>query len=281
MKRAGITGIAALSLMLVGACSSSSDSEPATISAPVADSDAPAPETTPAGELEGGAAPYKLAIAEDGSTIRFDSCSGPIRILVNPGDLQEAADPYTDVDVAAQLGELFTQYAEEVSEASGLEVVYGGTTDQALDPALSDEQVIIFNFGSVGFPGREDEYVDEVAIFGAAKDGWTQILSFQHFENSEGFSIHYEEAAKLAGGSRDAGIDEAGKRWLKTALGRALGLQELTEEDMVAAGIAPAEHGAQIMYTDSHQEQNGTYNLMWGEGDKAGLAALGASNACF
>jgi hypothetical protein len=35
------------------------------------------------------------------------------------------------------------------------------------------------------------------------------------------------------------------------------------------------------MYTDSFKENDGVYNLTWGEGDKAGLAAVGATNECF
>lgn len=274
-----LIGAVALSVAFIAGCSSGTR-QPFTESQldPMSDG---SEQMLPEPVVQGGASPFELAIAGDGSTTRFNACSGPIRILLNPGDLQEKAAPYTDVDVAAQIGELFTQYAQELSEATGFEVVYGGTTDLALDVLLPESQVIVFNFGSTGFPGREDSYFEVLPIYGAQQDGWLQITSYQHFENSTGFSVHYDEAAKLAGGSRDVGIDEAGKRWLKTALGLALGLMELNEDDMVAAGIPVEQHAAQVMYTDSHQEQDGVYNLTWGDGDKAGLAAVGADNPCF
>ncbi len=283
MKRvrtgSAVAGAVAVTMAMIAGCSSGSR-QPFTNTQtdPMGDG---SEQSVPEPVVEGGSAPYKLAVAGDGSTTRFDGCIGPIRILLNPGDLQETASPYTDVDVAAQLGELFTQYAQELSEVTGFEIVYGGTTDQPLDLFLAESQVIVFNFGPTGFPGREDSYYEALPIYSAQQDDWLQISSYQHFENSTGFSVHYDEAAKLAGGSRDVGIDEAGKRWLKTALGLALGLMELNEDDMVAAGIPPEQHAAQVMYTDSHQEQDGVFNLVWGDGDKAGLAAVGASNTCF
>lgn len=276
----GALSVAALSLGVLGACSSSSEEQPAPETSPVADSAAPAPDSVPT-EPADPASLFTLVTDGDGLSPRFDACTGPIRILLNAGNLQEAASPYTDVDVAAQLGELFTEYAQEIADATGFDVEYGGITDLALDPALAETNVIVFHFGSTGLPGRETEYVDDVTVFGAQKDTWIQILNYQHFENSSGFSIHYEEAAKLADGSRDVGIDEAGKRWLKTVLGKAFGLQELNENDMLSARIPTEQHGDQIMYTDSHQEQDGAYNLTWGDGDKAGLAAVGATNECF
>lgn len=275
-----VAGAVAVSIALIAGCSSGSR-QPFTDTQINGADDGSTEQTLPVAVVEGGSAPYKLAVAGDGSNTRFNSCSGPIRILLNPGDLQEKVAAFTDVDAAAQLGELFTQYAQELSDATGLEIVYGGITDIGLDLFLTEEQVIVFNFGSVGFPGQEDSYFEGHPMYGTQQDGWIQILNYQHFENSNGFSIHYEEAAKLAGGSRDVGIDEAGKRWLKTALGLALGLMELDENDMVEAGIPPEQHAAQVMYADSHQEQNGAYNLTWGDGDKAGLAAVGASNPCF
>lgn len=277
----GLIGAAALSLVVLGACSSANDgADSSTESTPVVESSAPG--STPSSVASADPTSlYKLAITEDGSSTRFDSCAGPIKILLNPGDLQAESAQFTDVDVADQLGDLFTTYAQELSELTGLEIVYGGLTDKGLDPALADAQVIVITFGPTGFPGREDSYEDQVSTYGKTKDGWVQIVNFQHFENSNGFAIHFEEGAKVAGGDRTVGIDEAGKRWLKTILGKALGLEQLTEDDMMTAGIPTEEHGAQIMYTDSHQEQDGSYNLTWGEGDKAGLAAVGANAGCF
>lgn len=282
MKRRGMLGIVAVTTVVLGACSSSNDSDSQT-SEPMSMetvSTEPAPDTQAPSELSNGQL-FALAQTEDGSNARFDSCAGPIRILLNVGDLQQAVASYTDVDVAAQLGELLTQDAQELSEATGMDIQYGGTTDITLSDELADKQVIVLNFGSVGFPGREDSLLEQKAMYGASKDGWQQIVSFQHFESSLGFYIHFEEAAKLAGGSRDVGIDESGKRWLKTILGEALGLRQLTEQDMESAGVPVEEHGAQIMYSDSHKEKDGVYNLTWGDGDKAGLAAVGADNGCF
>ncbi len=272
-------GIAAVSVALLGACSSGG-SESAVETTPAATDGVPTPETAPPGSVAGGTAPYKLTTAQDGTTTRFDACTGPIRILLNPGDLQAAAAAYTDVDVVAQMGELLTQYAQEIASVTGFEITYAGTTDMALNLNLDEDQVIVFHFGPTGFAGG-DPYSDEFSAYGKQKDGWSQIRNYQHFEESVTFSNHYNEAAKLAGGSRDAGIDEAGKRWLKMTLGVALGLQPLIEEDMVAAGIPTQDHGKQIMYNDSHVEQDGVYNLTWGDGDKAGLVAVGADNACF
>lgn len=279
MSRGRVLGITAVSVMFLGACSSSSNSEPTAsdpvvaVTEPSTDSSAPSPVS------EGPV--FALAQTDDGSTRRFDSCSGPIRILLNPGNLQERVAEYTDVDVAAQIGELLTQAAAELSELTGLEIEYAGTTDLALSDELAEKQVIVLNFGSVGFPGREDSFYEQVALYGASKDGWQQTVSFQHFESSEGFYIHFEEGAKLANGARDVGIDDSGKRWLKTILGEALGLRQLTDVDMVDAGVAEDARGAELMYSDSYKEKDGVYNLTWGEGDTAGLAAVGADLACF
>ena len=277
--RIAVASIATVSMVL-GACSSSSDSEPAAETTPVADMGEPTSDSAPSGPTDASTL-YTLVTDGEGQSMRFDACTGPIRILLNPGNMQDEAAPYTDVDVAAQIGELFTEYAQELAGITGFEIEYGGITDLGLDPALAETNVIVFHFGATGFPGRENEYVDDASVFGATTDGWLQIVNYQHFENSNGFAIHFQEGAKLAGDSRDVGIDEAGKRWLKTVLGKALGLQELNENDMLSANIPTEEHGAQIMYTDSHQEQDGVFNLTWGEGDKAGLVAIGATNACF
>ena len=280
MSRVRTLGIAAVSAISLAACSSSNEPAPvATEPAPTTPAE-PAPNTeppaaSPASEL------YALFQTDEGKSTRFDSCSGPIRILLNTGDLQEVVAEYTDVDVTAQIGELLTEIAAELSGATGFEIEYGGTTDIALSDELAETQVIVLNFGSTGFPGREDSLFEQKAIYGASVDTWQQIVSFQHFESSAGFYIHFEEAAKLADGSRDVGIDEAGKRWLRTILGEAFGLRQLSENDMVASNIPVEQHGDQLMYTDSHKEIDGVYNLTWGEGDKAGLALVGADNACF
>ena len=282
MKRRGLLGIVAASAIVLGACSSSSDpGSPASV--PVTEgvqtSEVPTDSAAPTDMADG--ALYALTTTEDGSTTRFDSCAGPIRILLNTGDLQEVISSYTDVDAATQIGELLTQNAQELSEATGMDIQYAGTTDIAPSDELADTQVIVLNFGSVGFPGREDSLYEQKAIYGASKEGWQQIVSYQHFESSLGFYIHFEEAAKLADGRRDVGIDESGKRWLKTILGEALGLRQLTDMDMEAAGVSVEERGAQIMYTDSYKENDGVYNLTWGEGDLAGLAAVGVDSGCF
>lgn len=275
MRRVGTFGLAVAAMTLIGACSSSSDSG-SSGSEPSASQPA-----TSVSDVQPGGPAYAFARTDDGMMMRFDPCAGRIRILLNPGDLQQEADPYTDVDVVAQMGELLTQYAQELTELTGMQIEYAGTTDIPLNVELEDRQVIILNFGSTGFPGAEDSYADRLNIYGAEKDGWKQIVSHQYFESSKGFYIHYEEAAKLANGDENVGIDEAGKRGLKTILGEALGLRQLTEDDMLAAGIPIEKHGAEIMYTDSHQEQNGVYNLTWGEGDKAGFAAIGVDKGCF
>lgn len=276
----GTIGALALSITLIAGCSSGAR-QPFAVDSTTTRMIGP-PETLPPPVVSGGSNPYKLTVAGDGSTIRFDGCSGPIRILLNPGDLPAVVAEYTDVDVAAQLGELLTQYAQELSELTGFEIVYGGATNIGPDASLTEQQVIVLNFGSIGFPGREDEYTDSVFLYGGKiEDGWIQIGSHQHFENSTGFTVHYTETLKLKNGDRSIGIDDAGKRSLKTLLGQALGLAQLTEEDMLTAGVPVEEHGAQIMYTDSHVELEGVYNLAWGDGDKTGLAAVGASNACF
>ena len=280
--RVGAVSIALFSVAVLGACSSSSDSgsEPIETAAPepaVTEpaSDSSEPVTEPSGPV------YALAQADDGSSWRFDACSGPIRILLNTGDLQDEVAEYTDVDVAAQIGEILTQAAAELAGVTGFEIEYAGTTDSALSDELAEKQAIILNFGSTGFPGREDSLFEQKAIFGTSKDGVSQIVSFQHFESSLGFYIHFQEGAKLADGARDVGIDDAGRRWLRTILGEALGLRQLTDADMTDAGVAEDARGAEIMYTDSYKEKDGVYNLTWGEGDKAGLAAVGATNECF
>ncbi len=280
--RVGAVSIALFSVAVLGACSSSSDSgsEPIETAAPepaVTEpaSDSSEPVTEPSGPV------YALAQADDGSSWRFDACSGPIRILLNTGDLQDEVAEYTDVDVAAQIGEILTQAAAELAGVTGFEIEYAGTTDIALSDELAEKQAIILNFGSTGFPGREDSLFEQKAIFGTSKDGVSQIVSFQHFESSLGFYIHFQEGAKLADGARDVGIDDAGRRWLRTILGEALGLRQLTDADMTDAGVAEDARGAEIMYTDSYKEKDGVYNLTWGEGDKAGLAAVGATNECF
>lgn len=278
----GAVSIALLSVAVLGACSSSSDSgsEPVETAAPqpaVTEpaTDTSAPVTEPSGPV------YALAQAEDGSSWRFDACSGPIRILLNTGDLQDEVSAYTDVDVEAQIGDILTEAAAELAEVTGFEIEYAGATDIALSDELADEQVIVLNFGSTGFPGREDSLFEQKAIFATSKDGVSQIVSFQHFESSLGFYIHFQEGAKLADGARDVGIDDAGRRWLRTVLGEALGLRQLTDADMTDADVAEDARGAEIMYTDSYKENDGVYNLTWGEGDKAGLVAVGATNECF
>ncbi|MFM8856755.1 MAG: hypothetical protein ACKOI2_06045 [Actinomycetota bacterium] len=280
--RVGAISVALFSISVLGGCSSSSDSgsEPIETAAPQPAGTEPATDTSePVTEPSGPV--YAFAQAEDGSSWRFDACSGPIRILLNTGDLQDEVSSYTDVDVTAQIGELLTQAAAELAEVTGFEIEYAGTTDIALSDELADKQVIVLNFGSTGFPGREDSLFEQKAIFATSKDGVSQIVSFQHFESSLGFYIHFQEGAKLAGGARDVGIDDAGKRWLKTILGEALGLRQLTDADMIDAGVAEDARGAEIMYTDSYKEKDGVYNLTWGEGDKAGLVAVGATNECF
>lgn len=277
MKRVAVLAIASASIALVAACSSSDDGAAPAQSTPTG----PA-ESAPASVAEASADTlFKLTMAEDGSTTRFDSCAGPIKILLNAGDLQQQAAPYTDVDVVAQMEELFTQTAKELSDMTGLDIQYGGTTDLALNPDFQDPQVILVVFGPAGFPGREDQASDQLAIYGKKTGDWLQIKNFQYFENSYSFSFHYESAAKAANGSRDIGIDEAGRRSLRTVLGEALGLSPLIEDDMVSAGIPTDKHADQVMYTDSHVERDGEYNLTWGDGDKAGFALVGAKSGCF
>lgn len=277
MKRVAALALATVSIAFVGACSSSDDGAVPAQSTPTVP-----PESAPASVAEASADTlYKVTVVEDGSTTRFDSCAGPIKILFNAGDLKEQAAPYTDVDVIAQLDELFTQTAKELSDMTGLDIQYGGTTDLDLNPDLQDSQVILIKLGATGFPGRESEASDQLAIYGKKTGEWLQIKSFQYFENSYSFAFHYESAAKAADGSRDIGIDDAGRRSLKTVLGEALGLSPLIEDDMVSAGVPTDKHADQVMYTDSHVERDGSYNLTWGDGDKAGFALVGSKSGCF
>jgi hypothetical protein len=221
---------------------------------------------------------------------RWDPCGGPVRIAINPnGFLSE--------DQIADWESKVLQWAGEITQASGLAVVYSGQTDETPrpmqywgDPGVpggirrSPVDILIYwgphdstpyaeiSYSTDWYRGRTRTEKDQDLWLGESR--WTAMIYYDIHINTNGSDYYW-----LQPGS--------GSRFLMNVLGMAFGLTGLHyKENMpksqignVPDGGLPDDFRTEIMYwqgwglgTISDPE--------WGPGDLIGFGLVGSNNGC-
>ncbi|MGB8862418.1 MAG: hypothetical protein WCC60_24395 [Ilumatobacteraceae bacterium] len=204
---------------------------------------------------------YKLYEAE-GVNVRFNPCQNPITILFNPVG-------YLDDGQVARVEAVLIEQAAELSVLTGMNIVYGFLTDEVSQSKYKYGEKILIH---VGMPGE--------GLIAAGDDyGWNWHYSWDR--TSGGFrevdAVQAQINADVGSFFDSDSFDSMGRKLLMFLLGAAMGLNALSDADMVAAGSTdPAHWDEEIMY------RTGLPSVpTWGPGDRAGLAAVGAVNGCF
>lgn len=204
---------------------------------------------------------YKL-YESGGVNVRFNPCQNPITILFNPAG-------YLDDGQVARVEALLVEQAAELSVLTGMNIVYGGLTDEVSQDKFKYGEKILIH---VGMPGE--------GVLGAGED----YMWFTHrsWDRSSG-GFREVDAVQVQINAESSSLFDAdsfstiGRRRLMQILGGALGLAVLDDEDMVAASSTDSAHwGDEIMNWSSTPVAP-----TWGPGDREGLFLVGAVNGCF
>ena len=198
----------------------------------------------------------------EGVNFRFNPCQNPITILFNPVG-------YLDDGQVARIEAVLIEQAAEVSVLTGMNIVYGGLTDEVSQDKYKSGETILIH---VGMPGEG---------LLKAGDDYPSTMTYSWDRSSGGFrEVDVAQAQINANNSSyfDAhNFDTIGTQLLMVILGQALGLALLDDYDMVAGGSTDAAHwGDEIMNWSSTP-----LVPTWGPGDREGLSLVGAVNGCF
>lgn len=204
---------------------------------------------------------YKLYEA-NGTKYRWNPCQNPIEILLNP------TAKLNETQLAA-LEAFLTQQAAELSGHTGMEIEYGGLSEDTSAVGYARGEEILIHIDVPGQGILQDDKPFEGSISGdRVKNGFREIDSVQFQYNSN--SLQY-----LFTGDE---LRPYGQWLVMLMLGNALGLNPLNDADMTAAGSTdPLGWEKEIMYYGGAHEDTPT----WGPGDIQGLAEVGASVGCF
>jgi len=208
----------------------------------------------------------KLKIYDEAYNPRFNPCNDPIEIKLNPGG------HLSEVDIA-NVEEFLRQQADQLSVLTGVTIVYDGLTSQASVEVYQGGEYILLHFG---LPG---EGLLEVGSDGPRgwSFSWDRLRG--NFMEINAFKIQVN-AELISYGSSP--LDNADKRFLMLLLGESLGLDILTDEDMLRADPPgdPSSWSREIMYVDSYFRSSDA-PAVWGAGDAYGFAVVGANSGCF
>jgi subtilisin family serine protease len=224
---------------------------------------------------------------------RWDPCSGPVRIAINPNGF------LNQVQVADWESKL-RQWSAEITQASGLAVVYAGQTDLTPRPKISAEgryalkerslvDILIY-WGPPADPdtsisqfGDSSQSVDAFrgrtmqefwADIGAGKARWDAYLAYD-------IHIHTHESrpSRLQPG--------ANSKYLMYFLGQAFGLAPLSlaknlpylQIGNVPDGGLPDDFKTEMMVFGGWGSGTSS-DPKWGPGDLIGFGLVGADNGC-
>ena len=198
----------------------------------------------------------------EGVNFRFNPCQNPITILFNPvGYLADGQ--------VARIEAVLIEQAAEVSVLTGMNIVYGGLTDEVSQDKYKSGETILIHVGmpGEGVLGADEDYLwSTLRSLDRSSGGFREVDSVQaqiNANNSSYFDLH--------------NFVTIGTQLLMVILGQALGLALLDDYDMVAGGSTDAAHwGDEIMNWSSTP-----LVPTWGPGDREGLSLVGAVNGCF
>jgi hypothetical protein len=190
------------------------------------------------------------------TNVRWDPCSGPIRVKINPNS-------YVSATRLAEWETHLTSVTSEISSISGLDIVYAGITSTPLrntHPNGRTSTDILFYVmppGPLGDPGG--------TVLDAESWGQPGYWTVSDFTGQWGEIYSFDFAI-------NANFVEDSSHWWKQHLmyylGMALGLGEL-EENILTEIMGWYGWGS------------GSYgNPAWGPGDRIGLGLVGANNGC-
>lgn len=188
-----------------------------------------------------------VAVTDDGLPVRYDPCR-PLRYVFTPEHAPAGAAE--DVAAAARL----------VAAATGIDIVYAGTTNEAVGadrPAFQPRR-----YGDRWAPILIGWMPHDSAIFDLDSVG---VAGSEARQNTRGRPVFVSGAIVLNGAEQLANGFGAGRTWGKVLLhewGHVLGLDHV-------------EDPAQVMNPDLVSSP-----ATWGTGDLAGLRALGRAAGC-
>ena len=216
--------------------------------------DEPSPSFAAGDVVEGGQSPLgygaRFVDAETGDAVRYDPCT-PIHYVVNPALAPDGG--LEDVHTAMRL----------TAEASGLDFVYDGETDEA--PSATRPTYLPDRYGERWAPVLIAWSNDMSAAAPAGTDWQTLGLAGSSFERNEDGELVYVsgQAVFNAGAGLKSGF--AGETWGQVILheiGHIVGLNHVSDPQSVmnpVHGLRPAA---------------------WGHGDRRGLWELGLGSGC-
>lgn len=198
-----------------------------------------------------------------GNKYRWNPCQNPIKILLNPtGKLTPGQQ--------ASLEAFLTQQATELSQLTGMTIVYDGLTEEISGRGYAYGEEVLIHIDVPGGDGLlQDDKPFEGSISGdRIKNGFREIdaVNFHYNANALQYLFLGDE------------LHPYGQWLVMLMLGNSLGLNPLSDADMTAGGSNdPEGWEKEIMYFGGkHQE-----TPVWGPGDIKGLAEVGASAGCF
>ena len=188
-----------------------------------------------------------IAVGSDGSPVRYDPCR-PLHYVFNPEHAPAGAAE--DVAVAARL----------VADATGIEIIYDGETNESVGRSRASYQP--GRYGDRWAPILIGWMPHDSAIFDVDSVG---VAGSEARQNGSGRPVFVSGAIVLNGAEQLANGFGAGRTWGKVLLhewGHLLGLDHVNDP-------------AQVMNPDLVSSP-----ATWGTGDLAGLRALGRGAGC-
>ncbi|MDQ4065195.1 MAG: matrixin family metalloprotease [Actinomycetota bacterium] len=188
-----------------------------------------------------------IAVTDDGSPVRYDPCR-PLHYVFNPEHAPAGAAE--DVAAAARL----------IADATGMDIVYDGTTNEPIARTRASYQPR--RYSERWAPILIGWMPHDSAIFDIDSVG---VAGSEARQNARGRPVFVSGAIVLNGAEQLANGFGAGRTWGKVLLhewGHVLGLDHVTDP-------------AQVMNPDLVSSP-----ATWGTGDLAGLRALGRGAGC-
>jgi serine/threonine protein kinase len=211
---------------------------------------------------------YKL-LEFEGVQVRWNPCDGPISIYLNTaGKLRPAQE--------ASVARFLSKTAIELTEMTGLVVLYAGATSDKTRNAYRSGERILIQIDSPGngiLPSSDSEYIGQTFLsMDRSRRGFREIDHFDIHINSDLFTPTFFSGSE---------VNTYGKRILMRYLGQGMGLEYLEDADMIGFGIDDSDQmNNEIMYWGPAIPPS-VSEPKWGPGDQLGMVLVGATNGCF
>jgi hypothetical protein len=215
---------------------------------------------------------FKLA-NDSGYQFRWNPCDVPISIYLNTTGKLTA-------EQEASLARFLSTVAFEITEMTGLPILYSGTTDKRTSTEyLANEEILI----QIDEPGNGILKKSESEFVGTYSLSWDRTRA--GFREIDGVDIHLNSVGFLSefftvGVAIQSELNPYGKRLFMHYLGLALGLDSLDDSAMVGFGFdEPSQRFKEVMYWGNQSWP--LYLPKWGPGDQLAMTLVGDSNGCF